>query len=53
VKKELGLAEVRDVVCKGCGVCGASCPERAISMTHFTNQELSAQGLAALTEARR
>ena len=50
VKKELGLAEVRDVVCKGCGVCGASCPERAISMTHFTNEELRAQGLAALTE---
>jgi heterodisulfide reductase subunit A len=50
VKNERWLAEVRAAVCKGCGVCGASCPERAISMTHFTNEELRAQGLAALKE---
>ncbi len=51
VKNERGLAEVREAVCKGCGVCGASCPERAITMRHFTNEELEAQGLAALKEA--
>ena len=50
VKNERGLAEVRDAVCKGCGVCGASCPERAITMRHFTNEELEAQGMAALRE---
>jgi heterodisulfide reductase subunit A len=50
-KNEKGLAQVTSAVCKGCGVCGASCPERAITMRHFTNEELEAQGLAALEEA--
>jgi heterodisulfide reductase subunit A len=49
-KNERGLAQVTPAVCKGCGVCGASCPERAITMRHFTNEELEAQGLAALME---
>ncbi|MBD3205685.1 NAD(P)-binding protein [Candidatus Bathyarchaeota archaeon] len=50
-KNDKGLAETQTAVCKGCGVCGASCPERAISMRHFTDEELEAQGLAALKEA--
>jgi len=50
-KNEKKLAQVTSAVCKGCGVCGASCPERAITMRHFTNEELEAQGLAALKEA--
>jgi len=50
-KNEKKLAQVTSAVCKGCGVCGASCPERAITMRHFTNEELEAQGLAALREA--
>ncbi len=50
-KNERGLAQVTSAVCKGCGVCGASCPERAITMRHFTDEELEAQGLAALREA--
>jgi heterodisulfide reductase subunit A len=49
-KNEIGIAQVTAAVCKGCGVCGASCPERAISMRHFTNEELQAQGTAALGE---
>ena len=47
-KDETGIARVTAAVCKGCGVCGASCPERAITMQHFTNEQLEAQGLAAL-----
>ncbi len=47
-KDEMGIARVTAAVCKGCGVCGASCPERAITMNHFTNEQLEAQGLAAL-----
>ena len=47
-KDENGIARVTAAVCKGCGVCGASCPERAITMQHFTNEQLEAQGLAAL-----
>ena len=50
-KNEKKLAQVTSAVCKGCGVCGASCPERAITMRHFTNEELEAQGLAAIKEA--
>ncbi len=49
-KNEKGLAEVIAAVCKGCGVCGASCPEKAITMKHFTNEEIDAQGVAALKE---
>ena len=47
-KNEIGVAQVTSAVCKGCGICGASCPERAITMIHFTNEQLLAQGLAAL-----
>ena len=51
VKNERDLAEVTAAVCKGCGVCGASCPEKAITMRHFTDEEIEAQGIAALKEA--
>jgi heterodisulfide reductase subunit A len=47
-KNDEGIAEVTSAICKGCGVCSASCPERAITMKHFTNEELLAQGIAAL-----
>jgi len=47
-KDEKGVARVTAVVCKGCGVCAASCPERAITMRHFTNEQIIAQALAAL-----
>jgi len=50
-KDEKGIARVTSAVCKGCGVCGGSCPERAITMHHFTNEQLEAQGLAALRRA--
>jgi heterodisulfide reductase subunit A len=49
-KNENGVAETITAVCKGCGVCGATCPERAITMHHFTNEQIEAQGLAALKE---
>jgi len=47
-KDEKGVARVNEVVCKGCGLCGASCPERAITMRHFTDEQITAQVLAAL-----
>lgn len=49
-KNDKGLAETIAAVCKGCGVCGATCPEKAITMHHFTDEEIAAQGLAALKE---
>jgi len=47
-KDERGIARVREVLCKGCGTCGASCPTRAITMRHFTDEQIIAQGLAIL-----
>jgi len=47
-KDEREIARITSAVCKGCGVCGASCPERAITMHHFTDEQLGAEGLAAL-----
>jgi heterodisulfide reductase subunit A2 len=49
-KNEKRLAETIAAVCKGCGVCGATCPEKAITMHHFTDEQIEAQGLAALKE---
>jgi len=49
-KNEKGIAETIAAVCKGCGVCGATCPEKAITMHHFTDEQIEAQGLAALEE---
>jgi heterodisulfide reductase subunit A len=49
-KNEKGLAETIAAICKGCGVCGATCPEKAITMHHFTDEQIQAQGIAALEE---
>jgi len=47
-KDEKGVAKVIEVLCKGCGACAASCPEKAITILHFTDQQLIAQAIAAL-----
>ncbi len=43
-------AKVIEVLCKGCGSCAASCPEKAITIQHFTDQQLIAQGIAAIID---
>ena len=48
-KDERGIAIVNEVLCKGCGTCAASCPERAIRMKHFTDEQIRAQALAAIS----
>ncbi|MGD9577170.1 MAG: FAD-dependent oxidoreductase [Syntrophorhabdus sp.] len=48
-------AYVNPVLCKGDGLCNPVCPTRAISLKHFTDEELLKQideALPALTEAR-
>ena len=40
---EDGKVFVRDVLCKGCGLCGASCPRNCIKIRHFTNEQISAE----------
>lgn len=37
-----------EVACKGCGVCGASCSARAITMKHYSNDQILAQTRALL-----
>ncbi len=49
-KDEKGIARNTAAMCKGCGTCAASCPEKAISMNHFTDEQLIAQATAALQE---
>ncbi|MCK4474758.1 4Fe-4S binding protein [Candidatus Bathyarchaeota archaeon] len=43
-------AHVIEALCKGCGVCGTACPTKAITMGHFTTEEVTAQVKAALLE---
>ncbi len=43
-------AHVIEALCKGCGVCGSTCPSKAISMLHFTDDQILAQVRAALKE---
>jgi len=47
-KNEVGVAEVTAVLCKGCGLCAASCPERAITIPHFTDEQIISQTRALL-----
>ncbi len=42
-------ARIREAVCKGCGTCAASCPRNAISMRHFTDEQIEAQIKALLS----
>jgi len=48
---EKGKATIVEILCKGCGVCGAACPSRAITMRHFTDEEISAAIRAAFDES--
>jgi heterodisulfide reductase subunit A len=43
-------ARVNPVLCKGCGLCNAKCPTAAISLKHFTDEELSGQIEAAFED---
>ncbi len=41
-------AVVNPVLCKGCGLCNALCPTWAISLKHFTNEEVFSEIDAAI-----
>ena len=40
-KKE--VCRVNEALCKGCGACVGACPSDAISLNHFTNEQILAQ----------
>ncbi len=37
------VAQVNKALCKGCGVCAASCRSGSINLKGFTNEEVLAQ----------
>jgi heterodisulfide reductase subunit A len=53
IKNGKPVAHVLEALCKGCGSCGTACPTKAITLGHFTNEEILAQIDAALLEEDR
>ncbi len=41
-------AVVNAVLCKGCGTCVATCPELAIDIHHYSNEQLYQQAIALI-----
>lgn len=39
----LNVCEVNEAICKGCGNCAATCPNKAIELRHFNNDEILAE----------
>jgi len=40
---EEGVAEILPEECRGCGLCAAACPRKAIQLQHFEDEQLLAQ----------
>jgi heterodisulfide reductase subunit A-like polyferredoxin len=38
---EEGFAEVDELKCKGCGVCVASCPARALDLKYYRDKQFA------------
>jgi heterodisulfide reductase subunit A len=34
---------VNEILCKGCGTCGSTCPTGAIRSRHFTDKQILSQ----------
>jgi heterodisulfide reductase subunit A len=47
---EDGKSMVVEALCKGCGVCAAACLRRAITMRHFTDDQIMAEIKTAFLE---
>jgi len=48
-----GVSHINQALCKGCGTCVAACPAQAITGAHFTNEQISAEILGLLYDARQ
>ena len=44
-------AQTNEVLCKGCGVCVATCPSGAAAARHFTEGQLQAEIAEVLRDA--
>ena len=42
------VCQVNEALCKGCGACIGGCPSDAISLSHFTNEQILAEMEGAL-----
>ncbi|MDH5663443.1 MAG: 4Fe-4S binding protein, partial [Candidatus Bathyarchaeota archaeon] len=45
---EESKSKLIEALCRGCGVCAAECPRRAITMRHYSDQQVLAQVEAAV-----
>jgi len=43
----VGAAYIDPALCQGCGSCTGECPAKAIQLSHYTDQQVIAQGLGA------
>ena len=44
-----GVAEIEVAKCRGCGICGAECPRKAIKLFHYKEDQIEAKIEALLT----
>jgi heterodisulfide reductase subunit A len=42
VELKEGKAHVIEAACKGCGICTAECPEGAMQLRHFKDNQIAA-----------
>jgi heterodisulfide reductase subunit A len=49
IELEKGVAKVNGYLCKGCGTCAATCPNKAMSLIHFDDAEIVAEIIGALS----
>jgi heterodisulfide reductase subunit A len=47
-ERGMPVCQVNEVLCQGCGACAATCPTGAMSVRHFTDEQIKASVKALL-----